>query len=377
MAGRQPSQSMPEATRQGFRRGRERRWRPPEPGFVHRVLIVVGIVLAVAGLVCLIWFAVRVWFVLFAGVLLAIFLRTLSRWVCQWTGVSTRWSLAIVIPGLLGIATLLGWLLAPSISDQFQELSRRLPEALDRGWQQIEQSSLARWIPAKLPPASEMTSALGNMASRVGNFFRVTVEVVVGVLAILFLGLYLAVSPRTYVNGLVRMFPIAKRNRLREVLDEVACTIQFWLLGQLASMIAVGVLIGFGLYLVGIPLPLALGVIAGVLEFIPVFGPIMAAVPAILLGLTESPMHAVYALAVFLAANQVEGHLIYPLAQRYALSLPPALTVFALTLGGALFGFLGLLLATPITAVAVVLIKRFYVEDVLGDPVGPGRCGAE
>jgi predicted PurR-regulated permease PerM len=349
----------------------------PGPGFVHRVLVAVGIVLAVVALVLVFWFGIRVWLVLFAGILLSILLGTLSTWVSARTGLGHRWSLALVVVALLALGGFFGWLLAPSMTQQFQELTRRLPDALNRAWQQGEQWGLPQWLPATMPTGAEMATAAGNVASTMAGFFRITLEVLVSILVIGFLGLYLAANPKTYVNGLVRLFPIPKRERIESVISEMGCIIRYWLLGQFAAMVAVGTLIGLGLYFVGIPLPLALGVIAGVLEFVPVFGPILAAIPAALLGFTQSPMHAVYAVGVFVLANQIEGHLIYPMAQRYAVSLPPALTVFTLALGGTLFGFMGLLLATPITAVSVVLVKRLYLEDVLGDEVDPGRCGGD
>lgn len=348
---------------------------PPSPGFVQRVLVSVGIVIAAVLILSLIWFTVRVWLVLFAGILLAIFLHTLSTWVAAHTRIPPKWALPAVVVTSLGLAALGGWLLAPAITEQFKELAQRLPEAMDRLWRQVEDRGLMRWLPAEMPPASELASAVGNIAGRIAPFFRVTLEVIVGFVVIAFLGLYMAANPQTYIDGFIQVFPVRRRQRLREVFGEMACAIRYWLLGQLASMLAVGTLIGIGLYFVGVPLPLALGIIAGVLEFIPIFGPIAAAVPAALLGFTQSPMHALYAIIVFIVANQIESNLIFPLAQRYALLLPPALTLLALTLGGALFGFMGLLLATPITAVAIVLVKRLYVEDVLGDDAGNGRCG--
>jgi predicted PurR-regulated permease PerM len=151
------------------------------------------------------------------------------------------------------------------------------------------------------------------------------------------------------------------------VFKELGCLLQSWLLGQFLSMTVVGILIAVGLSIIGIPLSLVLGIIAGILDFIPIFGPIIAAIPAVLLGFTHSPLHALYVVLVFVAANQIEGHLLIPLIQKHTVSLPPALTVFALTLLGTLFGFMGLLLATPLTATAMVLVKRFYIEDVLGD----------
>jgi predicted PurR-regulated permease PerM len=187
-------------------------------------------------------------------------------------------------------------------------------------------------------------------------------------LVVLFLGIYLAFSPVTYINGLLSLLPMSKRHSGRQILGEAGHKLRLWIIGQIISMTAVGVLIGLGLLIVGIPVPLVIGVVAGLLDIIPIFGPIVAAIPAILLGFTVTPMHALYAVLVFIAVNQAESHLLVPLIQRYSVLLPPALTVFALLLMGSLFGFWGLLLAAPITATLLVFIKRIYSEPVLHDP---------
>jgi predicted PurR-regulated permease PerM len=199
------------------------------------------------------------------------------------------------------------------------------------------------------------------------DFFRGTFVGLAGLLLIFFLGLYLALDPETYIKGFTSLFPRERRQRIRDVFQELGGVLQSWLVGQFLSMAVVGILIAVGLAIVGVPLALVLGVIAGILDFIPIFGPILAAIPAVLLGFTQSPLHAAYVVLVFVAANQVEEHLLIPIIQKHTVSLPPALTVFALTLLGTLFGFLGLLLATPLTASLMVLVNRFYVEDVLGD----------
>lgn len=142
-------------------------------------------------------------------------------------------------------------------------------------------------------------------------------------------------------------------------------------------MVVVGILIGGGLKLFGVPLPVALGVLAGLFDFIPIIGPLFSAIPAVLLAFLIGPWHALYVVLLYLLVNTViESHLLVPLIQRYTVSLPPALTVLALVLMGALFGFLGVLLAIPLAATLLVLVKMAYVQDVLGD-ISVGKSGKE
>lgn len=150
-------------------------------------------------------------------------------------------------------------------------------------------------------------------------------------------------------------------------MSEIGRTLGQWLMGKLLSMLIVGVLTATGLALLQVPLALLLGIVAGLLDFIPYVGPIMAGVPAVLIAFSEGPQLALYVLLLFAALQLAEGYLLLPLIERRTVALPPALTIGAQVLLGALFGFAGVALATPITAVLTVAIAMLYVEDVLGD----------
>lgn len=319
-----------------------------------------------AGLVILLfWFTIRVWLMIFAGVLLALFLRGLSDWIGRKLHIAHGWSLTLVIVGLMAVFGLTGWLMAPRVGEQVQQLSRQLPTAFHQLIGQIRQSPVGQVLPQSLA-----ASGLGRpeILSRVKDVFNITFGVIAGILVIVFTGVYVAADPDLYVRGFVSLFPIHRRRRARDVIQEVTRTLRNWILGQLCSMTVVGVLIGVGLHFIGIPLALLLGILAGVTDFIPIAGPIISGAPAVLLALVKSPLYAVYVIALFVVVNSlIEGHLLIPLIQRYAVSLPPVVTIVALVMMGMVFGFLGVLLATPIATAALVLIRMVYVEDVLGD----------
>jgi predicted PurR-regulated permease PerM len=286
--------------------------------------------------------------------------RRLSDWLSRYTRLPDGWSVLVVLMALAGCFGLAGWWLATPLTQEALELQQRLPQAMHDLQRNMHAMGLDRFVPQHLPSGSQIvTNAM--------TVFSVTLESIITALVVFFLGIYLAFAPQTYVDGMMALFPMAQRQHARRILAQTAATLRRWIVGQIMSMTAVGGLIVLGLYISGIPVPLVLGFLGGLLDVIPIFGPIFAAVPAILLGFTVSPWHAVYAMLVFVAANQIEAHLLIPLIQRYSVALPPALTVFALLLMGSLFGFWGVLLAAPITATIVILVERLYVGDILGD----------
>jgi predicted PurR-regulated permease PerM len=153
------------------------------------------------------------------------------------------------------------------------------------------------------------------------------------------------------------------------VIGQLGYTLRWWLVGRIAGMTAVGILTWIGLMLLGVPLSFTLATLAAVLDFVPNIGPIIAAIPALLVGLTESPMTGLYVALLYIAIQIAEGSLMTPLIEQETVSLAPVLLLSAQLIMGVLFGVLGLLLATPILVVLVILIKMLYIEDVLGDSV--------
>ena len=338
-----------------------------ETRFVHRVAIAVGIVLLFALVVALIWQTIDVVLMVFAGVLFGLILNAAADRVSRLTHLKHGWSILLT---LLIICIVIGgasWLAAPRISDQVTELRQRLPEAIQRLVNTIQQTSWGKYLRQKAPSAAEVAASTGKIFSSLGSVFSKTIDVVVGILVILVVTLYTAINPQLYINGFLRLVPKNSRARAREILHNLGHTLRYWMLGQLCSMAMVGILTGVGLWLLGIPLALLIGVLAGILDFVPIVGTILSAIPAVLLGFMESPARALYVLLLYTGIHQAEAHLILPLIQQRAVSLPPVITIVTLVLLGRLFGFLGLFLAAPIAATVILLVKMIYVEDVLGD----------
>lgn len=147
-----------------------------------------------------------------------------------------------------------------------------------------------------------------------------------------------------------------------------------WLKAQLISMTVVGLLVGLGLWLIGVPSALTLGLIAGSVEFVPLVGPIIAALPAVLLALAVGPETVLWIVGLYLLVQRVEGILLQPLLKQYTVDLPAVILLFALLDFGALFGALGIILAAPLAVVVYVLVKRLYVKEALDTPTSiPGE----
>jgi predicted PurR-regulated permease PerM len=181
---------------------------------------------------------------------------------------------------------------------------------------------------------------------------------------VIFLTMYLAVDPKTYRNGFLMLLPRSAREDVGHAIDASGDALRKWLVGQLGAMIVVGVLTGLGLWAVGVPLALPLGILSGLLDFVPFIGPLLAAIPGILLAFSAGPQIALYAALVYIVVQFIEGHLVLPLAQKWAVSLPPALTLLSIVAVGLVFGLLGLLFAMPLTVVTVVMVKKLYVDKL-------------
>ncbi|MET0857240.1 MAG: AI-2E family transporter [Telluria sp.] len=337
--------------------------------FLRRVALVYGLgvmfFLVLAGM----WFSADALLLIFACLLFAILLYDASRRLSARLPVSRQVALAIVVALLLLVIGGGGWLMAPQISEQAGKLGVAIPQSIDKLLAALQRHEVLKHILGALPSPERLQAELAGMLPRAGLFFTGVLGALGNALIITFVGIYFAATPFTYIDALVTLVPKRRRARAREVTDEIGRTLSRWLFGKACSMVVVGAITAIGLALLGVPLALILGIIAGLLDFIPYLGPLMAGVPAVLIALSISPQLALYTIALFGAIQLAEGYLLQPLVEKKTVNLPPALTISMQVLLGALFGLAGVALATPLTAVLAVLVSMLYVQDVLGDPV--------
>ena len=333
----------------------------PGRPFSRAGLVLFGILAAV-----FVWFAGRLLLLVFAGVLLAIFLRAGANFLSRYLRLPVGGSLLLFVLLLLGGATAAGWLFAPSLVEQTRELTEAIPKAYSQLTDRLRGTTGGGWVLEQIEQgqnAQEDGAMVGHATTAASRLM----DAVVAFVVVLFVGLYLAVDPHAYVRGLLRLVPMARRRRAGEVLYATGYQLRWWLLGQLLSMMVVGLIMGIGLAFIGVPLAFALGVLAGLLEFIPTIGPPIAVIPAVLLALVEAPEKALYVLGLYAAVQTIESYLLTPLVQQRAVHLKPVITISAQVFFAWTFGALGILVAVPLIAAVQIAVQMWYVEDLLSD----------
>lgn len=315
-----------------------------------------------AALVLVLAFAPDVLLVVFAGLLFGVFFGGGGDWLARRVGIGRPWGVGLFV--FLIILAFAGFFLAyaPAVAEQFDQLSEEVPVAIEGLRERLSAYAWGEKLLERATPGALASSGgEGTAATAVASTFGALGNFVI----MLFIGLYVALDPQTYRRGLVSILAPSIRDEGSEVLGKAHDALGNWLVAQLMAMAAVGLLTWLGLWLIGVPLAPILGLIAALLAFIPNLGPIIAAVPAVLLGFSDSPTTALMVAGVYIGVQTIESYAITPLIQQERVSLPPALIISVQLLMGVLFGVLGLALATPIAALGLTLVKEAYVMRYL------------
>lgn len=345
----------------------ERTESPLAPASVARaVLIALGLV----ALALLLWAGRNVLFILFFGLLVAVFLSVFSDRLVGW-GVPRVAAVLLVLVALASLLVAFAVILWPTVREQLTTVGRDLPQVAEEvgRWFRAQYEGLTGQVgdageELEAEAREGLSAQMGVIVGGAIPIINTAIGAVAGVLVVLAVGIYTALNPGLYRRGAMRVVPPRYRDRVDLALDRTGNSLRRWMVGTLINMVVIGVTTAVGLWLLGVPAAMALAVIAGLLEFIPIIGPIIASVPAIGLALTVSPMTAVWVALFYIGIQQVESNVLTPVVMRGTVQLPPALTVLFQSLMAVIFGFLGLLLAVPILAVAMVMAKTLYVEPM-------------
>lgn len=342
---------------------------PTVRSFTGNLLTVFAVIALVVLLLIAASYVLDILMMTFAAILLAIMLNGLGNLLRRFINISEP--KAVLLVTLLLVLLLAGFItmVAPDVGDQVKHIREELPKSFEQIKQYFSQYGWGRTLIENIPTNEEIFDKVNDSGflSQIGGVFSSTIGIVANIALVLLVAIYLAVEPELYAGGLTKLFPFSVRPRVREVLTAIGSVMQSWLLGKFASMAFIGILTWIGLSILGVPMALALGLIAGLLSFIPNFGPILSAVPAILLAFIDSPMKAVYVGVLFIVVQLIESNLVTPFIERQTVELPPALTIIVQIILGVLLGALGLIFASPILALIVVLVQMIYIEDILGD----------
>lgn len=329
------------------------------------------IAVTLVGLAAIAWTIADVFVIGFGAVVFASILRAMVEPLSRTTGWSHRTSLALVVIALVIAVTAMSWLFGKQAAQQFAQMGKQLPAAAQEFKAWLGESQVGRMVVDAVKDATQEGSPLAGA----GTAMAVTLGGIAHLLLILFAAIYLAADPPLYRNGALRLLPPARRKQVGCALDDAGTALHKWLLAQMVVMAAVGLMTGSGLALLGVPLALSLGLLAGLLEFVPVVGPIVATIPGVLLAFTKGPQTALYVLLLYIVVQQVESNILTPLMQRWAVKLPPVLALLSIVAAGLLFGVMGVIFATPMAVVVVAMVKHLYVEDTLenGKPQAADR----
>lgn len=338
-------------------------------GFSRRVATATGIVLLLAALFGLIGYAASFFFLVFGSITVAVVISSLSHVVSRKTTLSYSLSVGLVMVSLVVLIGGTGWALAPTVSRQADELAESLPKSVDRLKNKLSQSELGRKALEGIPDQpSQLLSAGGpgrGVLSQVTGVVSGTLGGFVNVLIVVIAGIYLASNPGNYRRGFVRLFTPSYRDRLLGVMDQCYTTLKNWFISRTITMTVVGVVTSIGLALLGIPFAVVVGILAGVLNFIPNLGPYMALAPALLVALPQGVDSLIYVVALYMGVQSLEGYVLTPLLDKRFVSVPPALLLFGQVLLGILVGLVGVLFASPLIAVLLVIVEELYVKDRL------------
>lgn len=326
--------------------------------FQKRVWTTTGIVALVVVLLWILKVVVNGLLLILAGALIALYFRGLSGLLQRKTGLSHKVSLPLSIIGSLLLLLLFFWFTGAQIQQQAAQLSETLPATIQKAKEQIGKSPIGE----KLLQQAGSEQSRKRTTSMLQGFFTTTFGVLGDIYVVLFLGIFFTASPKVYVNGFLKLIPPAARPRAQGVVSHAGHTLTKWLKGQLFAMLVVTVLTLIGLLIMGVPMAFVLALIAGLLNFIPNFGPLIAMIPAVGVGLMQGPTTALLVACLYIVVQVLESNLITPQIQKRMIDMPPALIIMGQMFMGVLTGGWGLVLATPLVALLIVVVQELWVK---------------
>jgi predicted PurR-regulated permease PerM len=326
--------------------------------FKKKVWTAVAIVALVVILLWILKATFNVLLLVLAGALIALYFRGLAGLLHRKLHVPQKGSLAISTIGSLLLLIGFFWFAGSRIQQQAVQLSDTLPSAIENFKQQLSQNPIGQRVLQKAQSGDSMKKATTVAQS----FFRSTFGVLGDVYVVLFLGIFFTVSPKLYINGFLKLIPPKSKERAGEVVNTIGSSLTKWLKGKLFAMLVVAILTAIGLLIIGMPMAFTLALIAGLLNFIPNFGPLIAMVPAVLVGLMQGPTTALLVAGLYILVQVLESNVITPQIQKKLINIPPALIIIAQLLMGVLTGGWGLLLATPLMLIVMLLVQELYIK---------------
>ena len=333
----------------------------------HQVSLIAGIGLLFAIVIGVLYVSLDLLPLIFGAVLLAVFLNVLAGKLDRVFPARMSRSIRVgIVVGVLSlVCAIIVFAFANSISEQAVKLADRIDESVNQVIQAAKNQPLVERLTSEETSLGSMLPTSAKSLGLATNLFTTAFGGLTDVLILVILTIYFCFGPRKYRRGALRLFPIAWRDRLSSLFDESADTLWRWMLGRLLSMVIVGILFGIGLSILGVPLSIELGIFAGLVSFIPNIGAIAAVLPALLLASQQGTSSMLGVLVLYMVIQFIESYLITPMVQQHQVAMPPALVILSQIITGLVFGFWGIVFATPLFALVLLWTKRLYVEKYL------------
>jgi len=333
-------------------------WLQDDWGYLRRLLVAA----AVVGIAYFLWLASSVLLLAFAAVLIAVLLSSLANFIARHLAIAHRWALTLAT--VMVAALMAGFLIlfGSAVAGQIAGLADKLPEAINASGSRI---GIEHAFTKLRESISQETGS--SVLSRVAGFGFTVLGAAVNIVLVLAAAIYLAADPALYRRGTVKLLPPSQHARLFDAMDVTANALRLWFAGQVVTMTLVGTVSGLAYWWIGLPSPVALGIIAAITNFIPFLGPFLGAVPPLIFALAIDLQTVVWTVGAIFLIQQLEGNVITPIVQRWAVSMPPALALFAIVVFGIVFGIPGILLAAPLTVALIVLVKKLWIRQTLGE----------
>lgn len=388
----------------------------------------IALSLIVVLIVCLTF---EVWAAAFLGFVFALSLNGPAQWIRSKWHMPAWLSTVLVMLMVLVVVTGLGFVIGPPLVGQADELEQKLPAAMEKSLDWLRDRKWGRNVlrhvksfsgaSAKQPDSEGETKDKEKAASKgltedaeqqksdesndkekgsgndagtgtgsgsdtstnsadaksiilpvfqtLINMLSVTTWTFMLVLVSFVITLYIALDPDVYHRGILWLIPAEREALATTTMSRMAVALRWWILGRLCSMLVVGLLTSLGMWIIGMPAPLALGALAGILSFVPNIGPIVAAAPGLLLAVPDGSWMILSALGVYLVAQIIESNVISPLVDQFTVTAPPAILIFVQVIMGVLAGAWGVVVATPLLVVVMVMTQQLYVREYIKKPI--------
>lgn len=333
--------------------------------FKNKIWITTGILLLVLVSAYLFTTLLNLFLLVLAGVLMSVYFHAGADFFKKKLKMGSPYALILSVTLNIIIIGLFFWFVGARLNSQVNELSDKLPQTLEHANTWFSERPLGE----KILNYSTNSLNSGKASSTIKSFFSSTFGILSDLYIVVLLGMFFTASPNIYRKGVIHLIPPKGKTTAEKLWDELHQILKNWLKGQIFGFFFIAVLSGLGLWILGMPLVLTLALVAGLLNFIPNFGPLIALIPAVLLGLVQGTNTALWVFGLYTFIQIIQTAVMQPLIQKKMVSVPAALLVFGQVGMGVVAGFWAVLLATPLIAIVMTLVNKLYVEKQEGKTI--------